>query len=93
MEKKYECPRCFRRYGSQETYTVHLQSHFPAASVEERTKVDHIVSSKMFKRMPSHDKRNPAFTGYARPKNTRKIGQNSAADQAIALALIIGELG
>jgi hypothetical protein len=93
LKNNYECPRCFTRYRSQEKYSLHLKVHFPTATVEERAKIDHIVSSKMFKKMPSHDKRNPAFTGYVKQKPQRKIGSYPGVDKAVAWAVIVGELG
>lgn len=90
---KYECPKCFEACDSQRAYSLHLEGHFPRASTQELTKIDHIVSSKMFKKMPSHDRRNPAFTGYVKSKPYRKIGQYPAVDEMIAWAVIIGELG
>ncbi len=77
----------------QSKYSDHLQTHFPRATAEERSKIDSIVASKMFKRMPSHDKRNPAFTGFIKPKPQRKIGRYSPIDQAMAWAVVLGELG
>jgi hypothetical protein len=47
----------------------------------------------MFKKMPSHDKRNPAFTGFIKSKAQRKIGHYNPIDEAIAWAVILGELG
>jgi hypothetical protein len=47
----------------------------------------------MFKKMPSHDRRNPAFTGYVKSRPQRKIGQYPAVDEMIAWAVIVGELG
>jgi len=47
----------------------------------------------MFKKMPSHDKRNPAFTGFIKSKPQRKIGHYNPIDEAIAWAVILGELG
>jgi hypothetical protein len=90
---QYECPKCFEQSDSQLKYSKHLQSHFPCATVEERAKIDHIVSSKMFKKMPSKNKRNPAFTGYIKSKPQRKIGKYPAIDQMMAWAVVFGELG
>ena len=90
---KYECPKCFEMCGSQGKYSAHLQLHFPRATVQERAKIDSIVSSKMFKKMPSHDKRNPAFTGYWKSKPYRKIGHYGPIDEAVAWAVILGEIG
>jgi len=93
MPKRYECPRCLAKSSSQAKYKAHLQTHFPTATIEERVKIDHIVSSKMHKKMSSHNKRNPAFTGYTKPKSYRKIGGYPVADQLASWAVILGELG
>jgi len=82
-----------RLFHAQSKYSDHLQTHFPRATVEERAKIDGIVASKMFKKMPSHDKRNPAFTGFIKSKAQRKIGHYNPIDEAIAWAVILGELG
>jgi hypothetical protein len=92
-QKGYECLRCFAKCSSQAKYSSHLKSHFPAATAEERVKIDHIISSKMFKKMPAHDRRNPVFAGYIKPKSTRKIGGYPAADQIASWLVILGELG
>jgi len=93
MARKYECPRCFAKSSTQAKYQLHLNSHFPTATPEERAKMEHIVSSRIHKKMPIRNRRNPAFTGYIKPKSSRKIGSYPAADQVASWLVIFGELG
>ena len=93
MKIKYECPRCFASCASQAKYQTHLNNHFPTATVDERAKIDHVVASKMFKKMPVRNRRNPVFTGYVKSKSTRKIGSYPAADQLMAWIVVLGEVG